>query len=331
MSQRSLPRIFLLCICVGLLLPASLRAGAASPAQKPAAPAMPQWSACGEGLGRGQLRTLAFEALRTSYPDFNFRLEDNRLIFPDGSSLIFDDGRERTRQELLDDPDIFDMFFYCYPSSDYRKKAQAAAGMASAAARDSGLTLPTSIPYPSDPGRVRNESFFRKMYGSTEGAVKRRLAPVRWIPSGKGPTLMVTTVNGVDKALQAVSDELDKIPGLRPYLLHPGGTFTWRVIAGTDRLSVHSFGAAVDINVARSNYWHYIVHDEEAPVVYRNRIPSKIVAVFERHGFIWGGWWYHFDTMHFEYRPEIIAYMHLLERARKEKEGGSGHLGRGAE
>jgi len=29
---------------------------------------------------------------------------------------------------------------------------------------------------------------------------------------------------------------------------------------------------------------------------------------FEHHGFIWGGKWWHFDTMHFEYRPEIIAY-----------------------
>ncbi|MDP3291618.1 MAG: M15 family metallopeptidase, partial [Sulfuricurvum sp.] len=25
------------------------------------------------------------------------------------------------------------------------------------------------------------------------------------------------------------------------------------------------------------------------------------------HGFIWGGRWYHYDTMHFEYRPELLA------------------------
>jgi hypothetical protein len=28
--------------------------------------------------------------------------------------------------------------------------------------------------------------------------------------------------------------------------------------------------------------------------------------VFEKHGFIWGGKWGHFDIMHYEYRPEII-------------------------
>ena len=30
-------------------------------------------------------------------------------------------------------------------------------------------------------------------------------------------------------------------------------------------------------------------------------------GIFEKHGFIWGGRWYHYDTMHFEYRPEMIA------------------------
>jgi hypothetical protein len=34
---------------------------------------------------------------------------------------------------------------------------------------------------------------------------------------------------------------------------------------------------------------------------------QEIVDIFERHGFIWGGKWYHFDTMHFEYRPELLV------------------------
>ena len=34
---------------------------------------------------------------------------------------------------------------------------------------------------------------------------------------------------------------------------------------------------------------------------------SSRVGLSEKHGFIWGGKWYHYDTMHFEYRPEIIA------------------------
>jgi hypothetical protein len=41
-------------------------------------------------------------------------------------------------------------------------------------------------------------------------------------------------------------------------------------------------------------------------LLYRNEIPWEIVEIFERHGFVWGGKWYHYDTMHFEYRPEIV-------------------------
>jgi hypothetical protein len=75
---------------------------------------------------------------------------------------------------------------------------------------------------------------------------------------------------------------------------------------------MHSFGIAVDINVACSDYWHDVVTDETAKVDYRNRIPAEIIEIFENNGFIWGGWWYHFDTMHFEYRPELLEYTKLV-------------------
>ena len=41
-------------------------------------------------------------------------------------------------------------------------------------------------------------------------------------------------------------------------------------------------------------------------IVYENKIPAEIIQVFERHGFISGARWYHFDTMHFEFRPELL-------------------------
>jgi len=45
----------------------------------------------------------------------------------------------------------------------------------------------------------------------------------------------------------------------------------------------------------------------QCPLCHINEIPWEIVHIFEKHGFIWGGKWYHYDTMHFEYRPEMIA------------------------
>jgi hypothetical protein len=43
----------------------------------------------------------------------------------------------------------------------------------------------------------------------------------------------------------------------------------------------------------------------------RNRYPQEIVEIFEKHGFIWGGKWSHFDLMHFEYRPEMLGKWQL--------------------
>ena len=38
---------------------------------------------------------------------------------------------------------------------------------------------------------------------------------------------------------------------------------------------------------------------------WKNQIPQAIVDAFEAEGFAWGGRWYHYDTMHFEWRPEL--------------------------
>ena len=67
---------------------------------------------------------------------------------------------------------------------------------------------------------------------------------------------------------------------------------------------MHAYGAAVDINIRYTNYWRWAKGKQEA--LWRNQVPKKIVRIFEKHGFIWGGYWYHYDTMHFEYRPELM-------------------------
>ncbi len=163
-----------------------------------------------------------------------------------------------------------------------------------------------SIPYPRgcpveipgkdiDPGRLRYDPFFAKIYGDSEKSVSAHTRSVPWF----GSSLQVTTINGVDRSLEATAKELAKNKEWVKYLQKPGGGFVWRNIAKTQRRSAHSYGIAVDINVGFSDYWLN-------GGTYRNRIPCEIGAVFERHGFIWGAKWNHFDTMHFEYRPELL-------------------------
>jgi hypothetical protein len=107
----------------------------------------------------------------------------------------------------------------------------------------------------------------------------------------------------VAPALERVAARL-RDPGLSVYFQQMGGTFVWRKILGTNRRSPHSWGIAVDIGVPRSDYWEWAKPRE--PIRWRNRIPQAIVDAFEAEGFIWAGRWFHYDTMHFEYRPELL-------------------------
>jgi hypothetical protein len=90
--------------------------------------------------------------------------------------------------------------------------------------------------------------------------------------------------------------------------------WNWRSIASTQSRSFHAYGAALDLLPSSrgglETYWLWTA--EKKPqwwaVPYEKRLhpPEKVIAAFEAYGFIWGGKWLFYDTMHFEYRPEIL-------------------------
>jgi hypothetical protein len=225
------------------------------------------------------------KALIDNYPQIK-TYENNRIIFKDGSSLLYDDGKKKSVKELLENPDLEDQFTYAY-SSDTSFK-------------------PLQVNF--DPGRIRNEEFFKKIYGSKKESVRSNLKSIAWCPKIAGQTIRITNVNGIAEKVKQLSADIDKHPEFAKYIKNIGGTFNWRNIAGTSRISMHSFGMTIDINTSFSHYWQWDCDctNEDAHVKYKNSIPLKLVQIFEKHGFIWGGKWYHYDTMHFEYRPELI-------------------------
>ena len=161
-------------------------------------------------------------------------------------------------------------------------------------------------PQRSDPGRVRSMSFFKKMYGAIKEEVESNLVAIQWMPKSRNRRILVSSVNGVDRQLAKVSSDLEKLPrALRKFCAKVCGTFNWRNIAGSDQLSAHAFGIAIDINVANADYWQWDL-EKHGEANFVNRFPREVVEVFERHGFIWGGKWEHYDSMHFEYRPELL-------------------------
>ena len=237
---------------------------------------------------KAETMPLGVRALMDAYPDFIKDFDGKNVVFADGTKMVYDDGRKKSFAVMLDDSDLEDMFYVAYEMP--RDKAP---------------------DYQADAGRSRNDALFKKMYGSSSAAVQRTLTTVDWL----GQKVKMTNVNGAADSLRKVAAELAARPELKKYL-KSSGTFYWRPVRGAKRMSAHSYGIAFDIGVDYSDYWLWKngnKSDENAKVKYANRIPHEICEIFEKHGFIWGGAWYHFDTMHFEFRPEILRYAQLYK------------------
>jgi hypothetical protein len=102
-------------------------------------------------------------------------------------------------------------------------------------------------------------------------------------------------------------------------------SWNWREVRGAQSRSHHAYGAAIDIIPKASRlkeggeleisggletYWLWAANRgvEWWAVPYNRRYhpPEAVIAAFEHYGFIWGGKWDTYDTMHFEYRPELF-------------------------
>jgi hypothetical protein len=194
---------------------------------------------------------------------------------PDGRRIPFDDGKSKSFEQQLAAPDIEDMF-----SIPYRP----------------GPIRPVDTEN-QDPGRVRVEPLLAATYGPK---VEARLVRVRFLG------LPVRVHQKIAPALARVAERLatarKRDSSLAPFLRKLSGGYAARKIAGTDRTSAHAYGIAFDLHTSVSDYWRW---QKPRPLRWRNRVPQAIVDAFEAEGFIWGGRWYHYDTMHFEYRPEL--------------------------
>ena len=174
------------------------------------------------------------ERLLLAYPSQIRGLEDNYILFVDSARLLFDDHKEKSTEELMENPDVQDMFTYSYPIGE--------------------MGVPAKF---HNPGRIRNDDFFKTMYGKTAAEVQNNLVEIVWCPKLVGQKLSISKINGVNKQLAAVSAELDEHPEWKDYL-RSSGTFFWQTMRGTNnRLSAHSFGISIDLNKKYANYWQW--------------------------------------------------------------------------
>ncbi|NIZ40789.1 M15 family metallopeptidase [Entomospira entomophila] len=128
------------------------------------------------------------------------------------------------------------------------------------------------------------------------------------------------------EALQRVNAKIVKASqrdaSLKEFLatLTTPGSYYWRKIAGTNTISYHSYGIAVDINPKKTQqpiYWLWeSQRNKEWYLVAPNdrwQIHPKVIQFFLEEGFLWGGTWPQYDIMHFEYRPELKELARLQQ------------------
>lgn len=201
-----------------------------------------------------------------------------RVSSSTGTVIPWEDGRRKTEEERLETPDLHDLFLVPYPRH----------------AVPDGNGGPTST---GDPGRIRVYALLDARYGAPGPALEKKLVTVPFIDARvRVHPLVAPALSAVEIRLKVV---LAKEPKIRKFVHDLGGTYNDRPIAGTDRKSAHAYGIAIDLSVPESAYWRNTPR-------FSNRFPKEIIDAFEAEGFIWGGRWAHFDTMHFEYRPEFF-------------------------
>ena len=121
-----------------------------------------------------------------------------------------------------------------------------------------------------------------------------------------------------------IREEIKDDPQIQTWInnLEPIEGYNWRNIADTQSRSLHSYGIAIDLLPKKlgrqQTYWLWTsqYRDDWWNVSYNERYhpPAAVIRAFESNGFIWGGKWPLFDTMHFEYRPEVFIFSKMTSR-----------------
>ncbi len=163
----------------------------------------------------------------------------------------------------------------------------------------------------NDYGRYKYEPFFKKIYGNNRKEIETNVVNLNWFLKSNPRNNEIIKINskyGADIAMANILNEVQQLnyskAEMEKFVSPPlGDNLKSKFIPGTKLLSSHAFGIAVDMSINSFAYWKW---DLDFPKNRKNNFDKKIVGIFEKFGFIWGGSWYHYDNNHFEFRPELM-------------------------
>jgi D-alanyl-D-alanine carboxypeptidase len=179
---------------------------------------------------------------------------------------------------------------------------------------------PLVVPLPSEDMPTYCNDLLESLWGRTESQIRKHGRATTFL--GHRMFLNELVLAPLAAVEQDVRSAARTDPSVASWADHISITYSWvdREIAGSTTRSYHAWGMAVDLVPTsyggRHVYWRWSeAIDEEGwdriPIGERWSPPEPVIEIFERHGFVWGGKWPHFDDIHFEYRPEILVYNRL--------------------
>ena len=254
-------------------------------------------AAVADGLA-GDVRVRAFLEAYEAFVDSVQYTEDDAIFFVGDHPIYFQDGRMLGEARLAD-AESYDPIFYRYSLGP--------------------LTEP--LPLSGDP--VYSTDLLERIFGRTESQIRSHGRSGSFL----GRKVFINSfcldaLRAVETDIRAAARKDEEVASWVDGI-DVAYSFIYREITGSASRSYHAWGLAIDLVPAsfhnRPVYWRWSrVLDPEwyrIPPDRRLNPPQAVVQAFERHGFVWGGKWAHFDTIHFEYRPEIIGFNRLLEES----------------
>lgn len=251
------------------------------------------WNAGGIGKNTLQEVMSLSDAYRSHIDDIDFR--DGDIAFRINDVWIYYQGGRMLAEKNLSSRKNYASLFYPYPSGALK-------------------TIP-----PFNPPEQRASDFLDAMFGRTSLEIRNHGQSVSFLKH----TAFVNRicVEPLKKVEQKILAEARFDPEVRDFIadLKILYSFQRKNVIGTGSVSYHSYGLALDLipkSYERKHvYWKWSAVLNKTwyktpwfltPLNSRWSPPQPVIEAFEENGFIWGGKWVHFDTVHFEYRPELL-------------------------